>query len=129
VVSKGNASQFYNLAANYTYTKVPSSTNISVGFNATYNTIAKNNSTTAGPTLMLSKMFFNKKLRANLTGAYNVSLQKEGNKQQVYTARANAAYTLLKKHQLGWSSTYMNRTINKIKGNDFSTSINYSYSF
>jgi hypothetical protein len=129
VVSKGNASQFYNLAANYTYTKVPSSTNISVGFNATYNTIAKNNSTTAGPTLMLSKMFFNKKLRANLTGAYNLSLQKEGNKQQVYTARANAAYTLFKKHQLGWSSTYMNRTINSKKANDFSTSINYSYSF
>jgi hypothetical protein len=81
VVAKGNSSQFYNLVASYMYSKIPKNINISGGFNATYNTIGKNNSITAGPTLMLNKAFFNKKLRANISGAYNVSVQQSSQKQ------------------------------------------------
>jgi hypothetical protein len=129
VVAKGNSSQFYNLVANYMYSKIPKNMNISGGFNATYNTIGKANSITAGPTLMVNKMFFNKKVRANVTGAYNVSIQQTSQKQSVISGRMNANYTLFKKHQIGWSATYMSRTMNGKKGNDFSTSLNYSYAF
>ncbi len=129
IVSKGNSSQFYNLATNYTYSKIPKSTNVSVGVNATYNTIGKGKTITAGPSLMYSKLLFNKKLRTSCMGAYNINVQKSTSKQTVMTSRINANYTLLKKHQFGWNATYMFRNLNGKSGNDISTSINYSYSF
>lgn len=129
IVSKGNASQFYNLALNYSVTRVPSNLNIAYGLNATYNTIGINNMLTAGPSVMVGKLFFDKKLRTNIAASYNMTMQKGVKEQQVIAGRYNASYTVLKKHQLSVTGVYMHRTIKGQPGQDFSTTLAYSYSF
>jgi hypothetical protein len=129
VVSKGNASTFYNLALNYTSTKLPKAISLSAGFNLTYNTIGKTNTITAGPTMMYSRQLFTKRVRVNLTGAFNTTMQSNLPKQSVLTSRINASYTLKKKHQLGWMCTLMQRKSSQQSGRDFSTTLNYGYAF
>lgn len=129
VISKGNASQFYNLSANYTSMKIPKNFTLSAGMNATYNTIGTNNMITAGPTVMCGKLFFDKKLRTNISAAYNISMQQKAMQQQVVSGRFNASYTMWKKHQLGLNGVMMYRTIKGKPGQDFSTTFTYAYSF
>jgi hypothetical protein len=47
----------------------------------------------------------------------------------VIAGRYNASYTVLKKHQLSVTGVYMHRTIKGQPGQDFSTTLAYSYSF
>ena len=129
IISKGNASQFYNLAMSYSSSILPKNISVAYGFNATYNTIDTNNMITAGPTMMAGKTFFDKKLRTNLSAAYNVSMQQQIKQQEVISGRFNAAYTLWKKHQLGLNGVFMKRKIKGKPGHDYSTSLTYSYSF
>ena len=129
VISKGNASQFYNLAVSYSTIRLKQNLNIAYGLNATYNTVGIMNMITAGPTIMCGKLFFDKKLRTNLSGAYNISLQQKQLQQKIISTRFNASYTILKKHQLGLNGVYMHRVIKDQPGQDFSTSLTYSYSF
>lgn len=129
IVSTGNASQFYNLAVNYTSVKVPKNFNLSAGLNATYNTIGTNKMITAGPTVAVGKLFFDKQLRTNVSASYNMSRQGGVVLQQVMAGRFTAGYTLLKKHQLSLNGVFMHRVMKGVPGNDFSTTFSYSYSF
>jgi hypothetical protein len=129
IISKGNASQFYNLAMSYSVTRIPKNLNIAYGFNATYNTIGINKMITAGPSVMVGKLFFDKKLRTNIAASYNVTMQKGVKEQQVISGRYNASYTVLKKHQLSLTGVYMHRTIKGKPAQDCSTTLAYSYSF
>jgi hypothetical protein len=129
VVSTGNASQFYNLAANYTSVKVAQNFNLSGGLNATYNTIGTNKMITAGPTVAAGKLFFDKKLRTNVSVSYNMSMQQKQMLQQVVAGRFTAGYTWKKKHQLGLNGVFMRRVIKGVPGKDFSTTFSYAYSF
>jgi hypothetical protein len=129
IISKGNASQFYNLAISYSIVLIPKNLNIGYGFNGTYNTIGINNMITAGPSVMIGKLFFDKKLRTNLSVAYNVSMQQKVKQQQVVSGRYTVGYTVFKKHQINLNGVYMHRTIKDKPGQDFSTTLSYSYSF
>jgi hypothetical protein len=129
LITKGNASQFYNIASSYSSTNIPKNTTFAYGFNATYNTIDTNKIITAGPTGTFSRAFFDKKLRANIGAAYNVSIQQKMKLQEVVSGRFNASYTLWKKHQLGLNGVFMKRKIRGKPGKDFSTTLTYSYSF
>jgi hypothetical protein len=129
IISKGNASQFYNLAMSYSSNILPKNISVAYGFNAAYNTIDTNNMVTAGPTVTAGKTFFDKKLRTNIAAAYNMSMQDQMKLQEVVSGRFNAAYTLLKKHQLGINGVFMKRKIRGKPGSDFSVSLTYSWSF
>ncbi len=129
IVSKGNASTFYNLALNYTNTKNVNGRSLSLGLNATYNTIGTTETITAGPTMMYARQLFKKSVRISLTASGNTSIQSNMARQTVYTSRVNASYTLKKKHQIGWCCTLMQRDVGGKKAGDFSSTINYSYSF
>ncbi|HEX7904177.1 MAG TPA: hypothetical protein VF487_09880 [Chitinophagaceae bacterium] len=129
IISKGNASQFYNLAVSYSSIRIPQSLNIAYGFNATYNTIGIVNMVTAGPMINCGKGFFDKQLKTSISAAYNISLQQGVQQQKIISGRFNASYTLRKKHQLGLNGVYMHRVVKGKSGQDFSTSVTYSYSF
>ena len=129
IVSKGNASQFYNMAINYSTILIPRNINFAYGLNATYNTVGIVKMITAGPTIMCGKTFFDKQLRTNFSLAYNISLQERVKQQQIISGRFSSSYTLKKKHQLGMNTTYMHRVVKGKPGQDFSSSFTYSYSF
>lgn len=129
IISKGNASQFYNLALSYTSNRLASGASMAYGFNATYNTIDTNQLITAGPTLMYGQPLFGKKLKANFAATYNVSLQQQVKLQEIITGRLNATYTLFKKHQLALNSVWMKRIARGKPGEDISSTFTYSYSF
>jgi hypothetical protein len=128
IISKGNASQFYNLAANYTSAIIPKNFNFSAGFNATYNTIGTNNIITAGPTILAGRQFFDKKLRTNFSLSYNISMQQIV-MQKVIAARATAGYVYKKKHQFNMNGLFMHRVIKGVSGKDFSATFSYAWSF
>jgi hypothetical protein len=129
VIAKGNASQMYNLAINYTSVKVPVQSNFAYGLNMTYNTIGTNNTITAGPTFSYGKAFFDKKVRTNFAAAYNMSMLQQKVQQQVVSARMSASYTMFKKHQLALNGVYMHRKLQGKPGQDASVTFTYSYSF
>lgn len=129
IISKGNASQFYNLSLNYTSVRVPKNFNLSGGLNATYNTIGTNDMITAGPTVMIGKLFLDRKLRTNFSASYNMTVQQKELMQKIIAGRFTAGYTLLKKHQLNLNGVYMYRVIKGKPGKDFSTTFSYAYSF
>jgi hypothetical protein len=130
IVSKGNASQLWNMAAGYSFNSVPKKYNISAALNATYNTIGKNNSVTIGPTVSYNKKLFNNKMSAGGSLSFNQSMAGGKNQQQVLAARMNAAYVLKKKHNIGLNGTGMIRKAqNGQRAKDLNVSLTYGYSF
>lgn len=129
IISKGAASQFYNLAATYSSNLLTKNLATAFGFNATYNTVDTNKLVTAGPTAMTGKAFFDKRLRMTVSGAYNLSMQQGLKLQEVVSGRLNASYILRKKHNLGLSGLFMKRSVRGKPGQDFSTTLTYGYSF
>lgn len=130
VVSKGNASQFYNFAGSYSWTDVKKAMNLAGSFNFTYNTIGKNEVLTLGPTLMVNKQFFSNKVRTSGSVSYNISKPDIGDKTRVVSFRLNGGYVFKKKHNFTLSGVGMNRsTTGKGSQHDITTTIAYGYSF
>lgn len=130
VVTKGNSSQFYNLATAYNILFVQKGLNVTLGYNLSYNTIARNDFLTQGPTLSANSRFFDKKLTAGFSTSYNASVTQGAKQNSVVSLRANAAYTLFKKHRLNFSLINQYRdVINKGKTHDLTGTLGYNYAF
>jgi hypothetical protein len=130
VVTKGNSSQFYNLATAYNILFVQKGLNVTLGYNLSYNTIARNDFLTQGPTLSANSRFFDKKLTTGFSTSYNASVTQGTKQNSVVSLRVNAAYTLYKKHRLNFSIINQYRDIiNKGKTHDLTGTLGYNYAF
>lgn len=131
VISKSNASQFYNFAGSYTFTNVPKAMNITGAFNATYNAIGKNDMLTFGPTVAVTKQLLDKKLRTNASISYNTTLPNDVTPgQQVICGRINGAYVYRKKHTINLGFVGMNRSASgKTALYDYTATVTYNYNF
>ena len=130
IVAKGNASQFYNLSTAYNVQLIKQGIGMTVAYNTSYNTIGRDDFLTMGPTLSLNARLFNKKLVTGFAASYNVSNTKGIRQSSVMNMRANAAYVLMKKHNLSFN--VMNQSRNLItRGNstDLTATLGYGYSF
>ncbi|MBV4357203.1 hypothetical protein [Pinibacter aurantiacus] len=130
VVTKGNSSQFYNLATAYNVLFLEKGLNVTLAYNVSYNTIARNNFLTQGPTLSANAKLFDKKVTVGFSSSYNTSASQGTKQNDVLSLRVNAAYTLLKKHRLNCSliNQYRN-VINKGSTHDLTGTLGYNYAF
>ncbi len=132
VINTNGSSKFYNGALLYNILFLPSSFGISAAYNLTYNTIATDNYTTLGPTLVVNSKWFHKKLNTSITTSYNTSSSSNTlvSKSSVINLRFNARYIIKKKHNL--SMSIMNQTIRveaKKQVNNLIGNIGYSFNF
>lgn len=131
VISSANASQFYNFAGSYTLSNMPKAMNLTAAFNATYNTIGRNEMFTLGPTLAISKQLWNKKVRTNASVSYNTTLPNDITPgQQVFCGRLSGAYVYKKKHTMNLAVVGMNRSVpGKPTIYDYTATVSYNYNF
>jgi hypothetical protein len=130
VVTKGNSSQFYNLATAYGFLFLKKGLNVMLAYNISYNTIARNDFITQGPTISANAKLFQKKLTTGFSSSYNTSASQGNRQSSVLSVRFNAAYTLLKKHHINCSLINQYRTVvNKENTKDLTGTVGYSFAF
>ncbi|WP_205513253.1 hypothetical protein [Longitalea arenae] len=130
VVGKGNSSQFYNLATAYGFLFLQKGLSVTLAYNVSYNTIARNDFITQGPTVSANAKLFQKKLTTGFSSSYNTSAAQGNRQNSVLSVRFNAAYTLLKKHNINCSLINQYRTVvNKEHTKDLTGTLGYSFAF
>ena len=130
VVGKGNSSQFYNLATSYGVLYLQRGLNLVFAYNLSYNTIARNDFITQGPTVSANAKLFKKKLTTGLSSSYNSSTSQGKKQNTVLSVRLNAAYTLLKKHNINFSLFNQYRSVlNRGSTRDLTGTLGYSFGF
>ncbi|MBO9202163.1 MULTISPECIES: TonB-dependent receptor [Niastella] len=128
-VAKGNGSQFYNLSGSYGIQWLKQGMNLTAAYNVSYNTIARNDFITMGPTLGFMARLFKKKLSSGLTASYNFSRQENSLVNSVVSIRWNASYTVFKKHRLNLNLVNQYRETQSKNSTDLTGTMGYSYSF
>lgn len=132
-VSQNSGMQFYNMNVAYALNLVPKNTMVSVSFNTTLNEASHNSSRTLGPTAAVSRSFFDKKLRATLSSAYNTTYSDSRKINTIINARTSASVTLQKKHNINFNAVAVNRQSNQEGAarafTEFTATLGYSYSF
>ena len=130
VSNVSGSSQFYNgaLAHNIGFNKIDF--NISTGYNFTYNTIALDHFITQGPTVVLNKKWYKRKITTGLTTSYNVSTSSNKLVPKIYilNIRLGVTYNFYKNHNFNLS--VMNQSkFQELKTNMNSVIGNLGYSF
>ena len=157
VVRIGDASTFHNIASAYSLGYSERNLTITPAVNATYNTIGREDAFTWGPTLSVSKGYFENKLNAVVSTSYNtttnnpnnttsVSAVSNGtassgtasnttasntsNKIEVTNLRAGLSYVLLEKHNFSLNAIqlFKSNPANP-KLSEFTATLGYNYSF
>lgn len=132
-VKQNSGTQFYNMNMAYGLSLVPQNAMISASFNATLNEGAGATSKTIGPTIALSKSFFDKKLRTTFSTSYNNSYTGSQLTNTILNGRINATVTLQKKHNVNVSTVIVKRDSNREGATqsftEFTGTVGYSYSF
>ena len=127
------ATTFYNTGGNYSINFVPIDLSVTAGVNASFNKTLETSNNTLGPTVAISKLFFDKKLRSSFAASYNRSSADGELQNTILNFRANAGYQLFKKHQFNLSllSLFRNNATAATNNlaNDFTATLGYNYSF
>lgn len=130
IIAPGSASQFYNMAASYALLFVPSSLQLTASGNVTYNKMAGQAMVTWGPNLGASTKFLDKKMTVGISSSYNVSSNEGTRTGSVFNARGNMTWRLFKHQTANLSVVYQSRDVPmKKRASDFTTTLNYAYSF
>jgi len=129
-VVKGNESQFYNLATAYTIIFLQKGIGVTTAYNASYNTIGRNDFLTMGPTIGVNAKLLQKRVSTGLSGSYNFSNAQGEQNTSVWNVRMNASYTVLKKHSLNCSViNQWRKQVGKSNTKYLTGTIGYNYSF
>lgn len=125
-------SNFINSNIAYRFGITPLDLSVSVAANFNRNSMAEMNSTAYGPVATLSKTFFEKKLRAGLTGTFNQVLTDEKLSSKIMNLRLNGSYRLKKKHKVSFFFNMLRRFATEQSSqqfNEFTGQVSYGYSF
>jgi hypothetical protein len=132
-VEQNSGSQFYNLNAGYMYNMVPQNLTVSVAFNGNINDSPAITTKTLGPTASVSKLFFDRRLRATLSSSYNNTYTNSAHVSTILNGRVNGSYTIQKKHNLNLSLAAVNRESKSETSaqsfTEFTGTLGYSYAF
>jgi hypothetical protein len=132
-VEQNSGSQFYNLNAGYMYNMVPQNLTVSVAFNGNINDSPAITTKTLGPTASVSKLFFDRRLRATLSSSYNNTYTNSAHVSTILNGRVNGSYTIQKKHNLNMSLAAVNRESKSETSaqsfTEFTGTLGYSYAF
>ena len=130
VIAPGSTSRFYNAAASYALLFVPMGLQLTASGNLTYNRLAGQEMITWGPTLGASTKCLKQKMTLGVSSSYNMSSTDGNRTGSVVNARGSVSWRIYKKHAANLSMIYQNRSVPmKSAASDFTTTLNYTYSF
>lgn len=132
-VTQNSGSRFYNLNTSYSLGLTPQSLTVSVAFNGNVNESPSISTKTFGPTVSVSKQFFDKQLRTTLSTAYNNSYTNGQKVSTIINLRVGSSYAIRKKHNLSLSLAGVRRASNTEATaqtfTEFTGTLGYSYAF
>lgn len=130
LIPTGGVSQFYNLAASYALLFVPLAIQLTSSGNLTYSRTAGQEMLTYGPNLGASAKFLDKKMTVGVSSSYNLTSANGMSAGSVFNIRGNLSWRIFKRQTAGLSMVCQSRDIPmKKKMSDFTTTVNYAYSF
>ena len=129
IIRLGEITRFFNGNAGHTLTLQDIGFTVATGANFSYTYAVAISGVTWGPILNLSKLFFNKILRANCGLAYNTSSSL--NKSiSIFNLRGGASAVIAKKHNLNMNIVWQNIASNGMAATTYLTATaGYAYSF
>lgn len=126
----GALSQFYNLSPVYNLLLVPQAVNISAAINTTYNRAGGEEFIIVGPTVGVKAKVFKQTVTTGCSASYNVSYTNGDPQTKVLNLRWNAAYMLLKKHNLSANAIWQQRhMLERPQTHSLTATLAYAYSF
>ena len=125
----GGASTYYNSAIAYSIGYPERDLSFNGSLNNTYGKTDSGKNLIIGPTIGVSKLFFDKKLTTNASTSYNTSYNDGQKQNDIFNIRLNGSYIYLQKHNfnVGVISLFSNSTGRK--NNDLTATLTYAYSF
>jgi hypothetical protein len=85
------------------------------------------------PMISLGRPFFNRKLRTSLSWTESFSKNLDGSTSMVNVFRLNTSGKIFGKHNIAFSTNYMNRRVNKKnelkKSGEWTATLTYTYAF
>lgn len=128
-----SGSDFYTTNVSYSHGLVPYNLTFTGALNSNYTLMPGSKALTIGPSVSVSKLFFEKTLRTSITVSKNNSYSNGKVLNSCFIARFTGGYAIIKKHNLSMSMIYSNRESfsNKIKKvlNDLTGTLSYNYNF
>ncbi|WP_142602357.1 TonB-dependent receptor [Solitalea koreensis] len=123
---------FYNVNSAYTIGFPKKNINVSAFFNLNYNNTATMQSSTLGPTISVSKTFFQKTLKTALNSSFNYAFANSSQVSRILNLRGTVSYTVLKQHNLSLNIVAQNRINRALNGTaitEFTSTLSYNYNF
>lgn len=120
---------FYNATAAYNLGFPKSTLQVSLAANSSFNRTQTNENLIFGPTLSISKQFFDKTLRSNFSSAYNASYTNGNQGNTVLNFRLGNSYTWKERHNFNLNLLALLRQNEANNATDFTATLGYSYSF
>jgi hypothetical protein len=127
-----NDALFYNGNVGYQINNTPLGLNATISANINSNAVGDIRNVSAGPSATVSKLLFDKQVRATATLSYIRAYQSGRQLNDNQIARFVLAYTLKKKHTFGFDFSWLNR-ISQVESlpsfSEVRAGVNYGYSF
>lgn len=131
-IEQNSGSCFYNFNTSYSLSVAPQNLTVTGALNYNRSQTIGTNHTTFGPIVSVNKSFFDKKLRGAFSTSYNQSSSGHGSKSRTLNLRANAAYTLYKKHNLNLGLVVLNKGAQATSAKpftEFTGTLSYGFNF
>jgi len=125
----GGASTYYNSALTYSLGYPEKDLSFNGSLNNTYGKTDSGKSLIIGPTIGVSKLFFDKKLNTSASTSYNTSYNNGDKQNDIFNFRLNGSYIYLQKHNFNMSMISLFNNSAGRKNNDLTATLSYAYSF
>lgn len=124
--------KFYTINIMYLYMHLPSVTSGNLSLNVNINDAPEFKNQLYGPSISITKPFFNKKLKGTISSSYNMSYINGEIDSKITNLRNSYSYTYAKAHNFNINLSLINRKrigIKKASVTDFTAIMGYSYNF
>ncbi|MDX1627463.1 MAG: hypothetical protein R3345_02120 [Fulvivirga sp.] len=131
-IEQSSGTQFYMMNAAYSLSLIPRNLTLTGLFNYNKNKSQNINTSTLGPTVVVSKSLFERKMRISLSSSWNESFANGILVNRIINVRARGGYRIKKKHNFNLSLVVVNREVqgeNSRAFTEFTGSLGYSYNF
>lgn len=135
-INQNSGGNFYNLNTLYNISFVPKKLTLNTSLNLSANKFGPIQSITVGPTLGLTKSFFEKKLNSGLSFTWNSNYANGQENNRILNFRINNSYAVKKKHQINLSLVGLASKTNGISSmpgliatQEFTATLGYNYNF
>ena len=123
---------FYNGNISYSYMIVPKSITITTAVNGNQSELGENTTQMIGPTLAITKGFFENKVKSTVSTSWNKTYTNGESGTRILNFRINGSYVLKKKHSFNLSLITLDRysiNSNQKSFTEFTGTLVYSFSF